>query len=97
MGFDNLKIFSVMAQIKQLLEESQITAGAAYFMLQSLTNEVGMLYNQAVQAEYEVQEKNNQKIQDEVGKKIEETPINLEFKQRVFDEDNNLVEDIGQE
>ena len=86
-----------MTQIKQILEESQITAGAAYFMLQSLTNEVGMLYNQAVQAEYEVQEKNNKKIQDEIGKKIEETPIDLQFKQRVFDEDGNLIEDNGQE
>ena len=79
MGFNNLFLFNTVNQIKQTIEQAQLPIGTVYYMLQSLTNEIGNLYNQTIQQEMNVylqnQEKIKETVQDGVKEAIETHPL----------------------
>ena len=99
MGFYNLQLYQLTDEIRNLIIQKQLPIGMIYYMLQSLTAEIEQLYNQSIQQELELFQKNNKNISDALQEKINESP--LHFEEIIEDKETNIKkfeeESSGQE
>lgn len=93
--YPNLELYQLSQQIRELIVQKQLPTGTVFYLLQSLTREIEQLYNQTIENEIQLYNKNQESIHKAVDQAIQEAP--LEFTE--INMDNIKIEEnqSGQE
>ena len=93
--YPNLELYQLSQQIRELIVQKQLPIGTVFYLLQSLTREIEQLYNQTIENEIKIYNKNQKSIHEAVDQAIQEAP--LEFTEINMDNIKIEEDQSGQE